>query len=94
MLFRGIYIYPGLPNATSSVQQETDINYSTIKSVVQRNLVKVTTCCAKGITMSLGTSTFGLIVYGGVFPDSRIALENALGSTFNKVSNMHSWSKI
>ncbi len=25
--FRGIFIYPGLPNATSSVQQKTDINY-------------------------------------------------------------------
>jgi hypothetical protein len=27
--------------------------------------------------MTLGTSTFGLIVYGGVCPDSKIMLENA-----------------
>ncbi len=34
--FRGVYIYPGLPNNTS-VQQETDINYGPFKGVVQRN---------------------------------------------------------
>jgi hypothetical protein len=60
------YIYPGLPNSTS-MQQETDINYAPFKGVVWRNLAKIAmTCYAKGITMSLGTSTFGLIVYGGI----------------------------
>ncbi len=65
--FRGVYIYPGLPKSTS-MQQETDINfYGPFKGVVRRNLAKITmTCYAKEITMSLGTSTFGLIVYGGV----------------------------
>ena len=88
------YIYPGLPNATS-VQQETDINYGPFKGVVWRNLAKIaTTCYAKGITMSLGTSTFGLIVYGGVCPDSGVRLENALKSTFDDASNTHSWSEV
>jgi hypothetical protein len=65
--FRGVYIYPGLPKSTS-MQQETDINfYGPFKGVVWRNLAKIMiTCYAKEITMSLGTSTFGLIVYGGV----------------------------
>ncbi len=59
--FRGVYIYPGLPNSTP-VQQEMDINYGPFKGVVQRNLANIAmTCYAKGITMSLGTSTFGLI---------------------------------
>jgi hypothetical protein len=77
-LFRGIYIYPGLPNSTS-MQQEMYINfYGQFKGVVWRNLAKIAiTCYAKGITMSLGTSTFGLNVYGGVLPDSRVPLENA-----------------
>jgi hypothetical protein len=35
--FRGLYIYPGLPNATS-MQQETDINYGPFKTVVSDNL--------------------------------------------------------
>ncbi len=65
--FRGVYIYPGLPNSTS-MQQETDINfYGPFNGVIWRNLAKITmTCYAKEITMSLGTSTFWLIVYSGV----------------------------
>ncbi len=31
--FRGLYLFPGLPNATS-VQQETDRNYGLFKKVV------------------------------------------------------------
>jgi hypothetical protein len=65
--FRGVYIDLGLPKSTS-MQHETDIIfYSPFKGVVWRNLAKIAmTCYTKGITMSLGTFTFGLIVYGGV----------------------------
>jgi hypothetical protein len=65
--FRGVYIYPGLLNSTST-QHETDINfYGPFKGVIWRNLAKIAmTCYAKGITISLGLSTFGLIVYSGV----------------------------
>ncbi len=65
--FRGVYIFPDLPNSTS-MQQEMDINfYGPFKGVIWRNLAKIAmTCYTKEITMSLGTSTFGLIVYGGV----------------------------
>jgi hypothetical protein len=60
------------------MQQETYINYPLFKGVVRRNLAKIAmTCYAKGITLSLGISTFGLIVYGGVCPDSEVTLENA-----------------
>ncbi len=68
--FRGVYIYPSLPNSTS-MQQETDVNYGPFKGVIRRNLAKIaTTCYAKGITMTQETSTFGLIVNGGVCLDS------------------------
>ncbi len=52
----------------TSMQQEADIIfYGPFKGVVWRNLSKIAmTCCAKEITMSLGTSTFGLIVYNGI----------------------------
>ena len=64
-------------------------------NVVRRNLTKIaTTCYAKGITISLGTLIFGLIVYSAVCPDSGTTFENALESTFNKASNTHSWSKV
>jgi hypothetical protein len=42
--FRGVYLFPGLPNATS-VQQETDMNYGPFKSVVRSNLKKISTAC-------------------------------------------------
>jgi hypothetical protein len=59
------------------MQQQTDINYGLFKDVIWRNLAKIAmTCYTKGITMSLGTSTYGLIVYGGVCPDSGVTLEN------------------
>ncbi len=75
--FRGVYIYPGLPNSTS-MQQEIDINYGPIKGVVWRNQARIAMICyAQGITMSLGTSTFMLIAYGGVCPDSGVTLKNA-----------------
>ncbi len=37
--FRGLYIYPGLSNATS-IQQETDHNYGPFKGIVRDNLKK------------------------------------------------------
>jgi hypothetical protein len=50
--FRGVYIYPSLPNSTS-MQQEADITiYGPFKGVIWRNLAKITmTCYAKEITM-------------------------------------------
>ncbi len=42
--------------------------------------------------MSLRTSIFGLIIYGGVCPDSGVILENALEGTFDNTPNTHSWS--
>ena len=43
--FRGVYLFPGLPNATS-VQQETDMNYGPIKSVVRSNLKNIATAAS------------------------------------------------
>ena len=42
--FRGLYLFPGLPNATY-VQQETDHNYGLFKKVVHRNLATLATSC-------------------------------------------------
>jgi hypothetical protein len=58
--FRGVYIYPCLPNSTS-MQQETAITFYGLFKVVVccRNKSKIAMACyAKGITMSLGTSIF------------------------------------
>jgi hypothetical protein len=66
--FHGLYNFPGLPNATS-VQQETDINYSPFKSIVRDNLKQISSAFyAAGEVIPLGVSTFGIIVYGGTIP--------------------------
>ena len=59
--FRGLYLFPGLPNATS-VQRETDRNYGLLKKVVRRNLAALATSCyAQKKPIPLSVSTFGLV---------------------------------
>ena len=95
--FCGLYIYPGLPNATS-VQQEMDLNYGPFKSVVRNNLRDISSAFyAADLSIPLNTSMFGLIVYGGTIPvgtTSTITCQNALAVTFDAASNKHSWSKV
>ncbi len=92
--FREVYIFPGLPNATS-VQQETDMNYGPFKSVVRSNLKNIAMASFSAQkSMKLGPSTFGLIVYGGVCPISKVVCENAVDSAFNVKSNQHSWMEV
>jgi hypothetical protein len=95
--FRGLYIYPGLPNATS-VQQETDHNYGPFKGVVRDNLKKMSSAFyAAGLRIPLNTTTFGLIVYGGtipVGPSTTITCRNALAETFDVESNLTSWREV
>jgi hypothetical protein len=92
--FQGVYLFPGLPNATS-VQQGTDMNYGPFKSVVRSNLKNIATACfsAKKL-MKLGPSTFGLIVYGGVCPILKVKCENAVDRAFNVKSNQNSWAEV
>jgi len=89
--FRGLYIYPGLPNATS-VQQETDLNYGPSKSVVCNNLKEICSAFyAVGQSVPLNMSMFGLIVYDGTIPVimSTITCQNALAEAFDEASNKH-----
>jgi len=70
--FCGLYIFPGLPNATS-VQQETDRNYGPFKGVIHQNLDAIASrCFTNKVTISLSTSTIGIIVYGGVCPQTGV----------------------
>ena len=92
--FRGVYINPGLPNATS-VQQETDVSYEPFKNVVSDNLKRIGLAYfAKLKTMKLGQSTFGLIVYGGICPLSGIVCRNAVDKAFDVALNLKSWRQV
>jgi len=95
--FRGLYTYPGLPNA-SSVQQEMDLNYGPFKFVIRNNLREIYSAFyAADLSIPLNTSTFGLIAYGGTIPvdtTSTITCRNTLAETFDAASNKHLWSKV
>jgi hypothetical protein len=71
------------------------MNYRPIKSVVRSNLKNIATACfsAKKL-IKLGPSTFGLIVYGGVSPISKVLCENAVNRAFNVKSNQHFWAEV
>jgi hypothetical protein len=92
--FQGVYLFPGLPNATS-VQQETGINYGPFKSVIRSNLKNIATACHLAQkSMSLGPSTFGLIVYSRVCTKLKVVCKNAVDSAFNVKLNLHSWAAV
>ena len=90
--FHGLYVFPGLPNATS-VQQETDRNYGPFKCVIHRNLDAIASqCFAHKVSISLLASTIGLIVFGGVCPQMGVVCKDAVAETFSVESNLARWA--
>ena len=93
--YRGLCIYPGLPNATF-VHQEMDHNYGTFKSVVCDNLKKISSAFfAAGLPISMNTSTCGLFNYGSTIPVGMLTItcQYALAETLDVASNINLWSK-
>jgi len=90
--FHGLYIFPGLPNATS-VQQTTHHDYSLFKSTMRRNLDAIATFCFvwKEPIEQLNISTIGLIVYGGVCPQTGVVCEDAVAKAFSLERCLESW---
>jgi hypothetical protein len=92
--FIGLYIYPSVPNATS-VQQETDISFGPFKNVVRKNLNQIASVCFNAGTMiELGYETFGLVVYGGICPISRIQCHDAVAEAFSVKANKKAWAQV
>jgi hypothetical protein len=92
--FWGLYLFPGLPNATS-VQQETDRNYGLFKKVVRRNPAALTTSCyTQKMPIRLSVSTFGLVIYGGVCPQMSVGCEDAIAKAFSVNRNLECWAAV
>ena len=92
--FKGLYIYPGLPNAMA-VHQETDQSYGLFKLVLRTSLNQIAMVChMAGKMMKLGMLTFGLIVYSGKCPESGVMCQNAMDLTFDRESNLSAWAKV
>jgi len=81
--FRGLYIYPGLPNATS-VQQETDHNYGPFKGVVRDNLKKMSSAFyADGL--SIGSSSMAELSRWAHQPPSLAEMHLQRRSMWNQI---------
>jgi hypothetical protein len=57
--FRGVYLFPGLPNATS-MQQEPDMNCGLFKSVVRSNLKNIATASFSAVYLWIDRLRWGL----------------------------------
>ena len=69
---RGMYMYPGVPNSTA-VSQETDRNYGPFKTQFWKNLDELTQSRIENhIPVSFPPWLVGLVVFGGIDPDSPI----------------------
>jgi hypothetical protein len=77
------------------VQQETDRNYSLFKKVVRRNLAALATSCyAQKKPIPLSVSSFGLVIYGGVCPQTSVVCEDAIAEAFSVDRNLECWDAV
>ncbi len=75
--FLGVYLYPCVPN-TIPVTQETNWTYGKFKSQYRHNLeLLVDKCVRMEKSVSIPQVKHGLLVFGGVDPDTGLALESA-----------------
>jgi hypothetical protein len=92
--FLGVYLYPCVPN-TTAVTQETDRTYGKFKSAFRTNLeLLVDECVRLEKSVSVPQYKHGLLVFGGVDPDTGLSLESAFESGFSRQCCLDSWRKI
>ena len=77
------------------MQQETDRNYGLFKKVVRRNLAALATSCyAQKKPIRLSVSTFGLVIYGGVCPQTSVVCKDAVAEAFSVDRNLECWDAV
>jgi hypothetical protein len=92
--FRGLYIFPGIPNATS-VKQETDRNYGLFKGTCWSNLNLISLCCfVMKERTSLLMLTICLITYGGECPQTHVICQDAGEKEFRRKRNLKCWAAV
>ncbi len=90
----GVYLYPGVPN-TTAVTQETDRTYGVFKSKYRANLEDlVDELVRSNKPVSVPQYKHGLLVFGGVDPDTGLHLPSAFEEGFSRVNCLNSWKKI
>ena len=90
----GFILYPGVPN-TTAVTQETDQNYGPFKMQYCKNLdAVVDERIRQGKTTNINMSQVGLIVYGGVDPETNLVVQSAFEAGFSRDACVHAWEKV
>ena len=93
----GFILYPGVPN-TTAVTQETDRNYGPFKTQFRKNLDNVIQeRIAKDKSTSLVPWMVGLIVFGGIDPETGLELteaESAFEVAFSIAACVRAWEKV
>ncbi len=92
--FLGVYLYPGVPK-TTAVTQETDRTYGLFKSKYRANLEDLVVELVRlNKSVSVPQYKHGLLVFGGVNPDTGLHLPSAFEKGFSRVNCLNSWKKI
>ena len=90
----GFILFPGVPN-TTAVTQETDQNYGPFKTQYCKNLdVVIDERIKQKKSTSLPTWQVGLIVFGGVDPETNVIVKSAFDQGFSREGCKHAWEKV
>jgi hypothetical protein len=90
----GFILFPGVPN-TTAVTQETDQNYSPFKTQYCKNLdVVIDERIKQKKSAALHPWQVGLIVFGGVDPETNIVVESAFEEGFSRDGCRRAWELV
>lgn len=90
----GFILFPGVPN-TTAVTQETDQNYGPFKTQYCKNLdVVVDERIKQNLSTALAPWQVGLIVFGGVDPETNVVVASAFENGFSREACRHAWEKV
>ena len=89
----GFLLFPCIPN-TTAVTQETDQAYGFFKLKYRANLRKLTNDRLARKLVGVPMTLIGILVFGGVDPETGCVYDDAFNMAFNKEKNVSSWGAV
>jgi hypothetical protein len=92
--FHGFILFPGVPN-TTAVTQETDQNYGPFQGALRTNLqLVIDERIHREKSTSLSPWIVGLVVFGGIDPETELVVKSAFQEGFSEEQNISAWKKV
>jgi hypothetical protein len=92
--FHGFILFPGVPN-TTAVTQETDQNYGPFQGACRTNLqLLIDERIHQEKSTSLSPWIVGLVVFGGMDPETGLIVRSAFQEGFSEEQNISAWMKV